>query len=277
MIENNIIQTQPKLAFFDGQSSEGVSGLHHRETKIPFSTRRVIDLDIVSSNSDAIIKFIVGAIDAKRRVKVAFANSNLFIQTIRQKTANDTLRDFMILNDGVAIDAASYILYGKSFPENLNGTDFMPKLLSATPAGTRVFLYGSLPEVVEETAKAIESRFGVTVCGFADGYGHMADPKSVLKKIEESRPDILLVALGNPKQELWLSENWPRLATPIGICVGAWMDFFIGHKKRAPAPFRALRLEWLFRLLTEPRRLWRRYSVDVVAFFFLVFRQALTN
>jgi exopolysaccharide biosynthesis WecB/TagA/CpsF family protein len=249
--------------------------LNVRNIQIPFPTRRIINLDIAVGKSNELIDYILRRSRKGLRTKVAFANSNLLIQARRHEIAEERLRDFLILNDGVALDAASCILYREAFPENLNGTDFVTKLLQSAPRGTRVFLYGALPEVVAKTAKAVEARFGLTACGYADGYGRMIDQEGLVKKIEESKADILLVALGNPKQELWLSENWPRLTTSIGLGVGAWMDFFVDHKKRAPIVFRLLRSEWLFRLLSEPRRLWRRYSVDIVTFFFLVARQAL--
>jgi N-acetylglucosaminyldiphosphoundecaprenol N-acetyl-beta-D-mannosaminyltransferase len=98
------------------------------------------------------------------------------------------------------------------------------------------------------------------------------DP-AIIDEIKAAEPDILLVAFGNPKQEKWIGMHRQDLSVPVMIGVGATLDFIAGHRQRAPRWMQVTGLEWLFRLLQEPRRLWRRYVVDLVAFSIFFIRQ----
>jgi exopolysaccharide biosynthesis WecB/TagA/CpsF family protein len=124
--------------------------------------------------------------------------------------------------------------------------------------------------VVVEAARIIETSFGHTICGLCDGY---SDPTDVRKAIERAAPEVVMVALGNPRQELWIADFHPSASVPLLIGVGALFDFLAGNKLRAPMALRVAKLEWLYRLVLEPRRLWRRYTIDIVWFFLAVVKQ----
>jgi exopolysaccharide biosynthesis WecB/TagA/CpsF family protein len=102
-----------------------------------------------------------------------------------------------------------------------------------------------------------------------DGY---VDPYTVAERVRAARPDVLLVALGNPLQECWIDANLAQLDARVAIGVGALFDYLAGRVVRAPRWVRALRGEWLFRLLVEPRRLWRRYVLGNPQFLWRVLR-----
>ncbi len=219
------------------------------------------------------ITYLLARLVAGQKTCVAFANSNLLVHAAHDPNVLNSLTDMLVLNDGVAVDLASRALYGSNFPENLNGTDLTPALLDALPSGTRVFLYGARPHVVAQLADRISvERSNIVVCGWRDGYS----PSHALSDaINLSKADVVLVALGNPRQELWIGAARHAVSASLLLGVGAYFDFATGHVPRAPSLMRALRTEWLFRLALEPRRLWRRYTVDTARFFYLICKQAV--
>lgn len=200
---------------------------------------------------------------------VFFANSNFINQcgALRDRLASPSV---WLLNDGVAMDVAARILHGRAFPENLNGTDFTPALLeraaSAWGRPPRVFFLGGAPGVAERAGTALAGR-GVEVVGTLDGFAGASDNERVLKAMEASGAEIVLVAMGNPRQERWLLDHHHRLSATLLVGVGALFDFLAQEKPRAPRWLRRLRLEWLYRLMLEPRRLAKRYTLEMVVFF----------
>ncbi|MGH7134958.1 MAG: WecB/TagA/CpsF family glycosyltransferase, partial [Pirellulales bacterium] len=104
-----------------------------------------------------------------------------------------------------------------------------------------------------------------------------AQNEAILKAIEDARPDVLIVGLGAPKQELWVHAHLQRLSAPVALCVGATIDFLAGEKRRAPRWMRQSGLEWLHRAASEPRRLAKRYVSDAWAFTWLVCRHCRTT
>jgi beta-1,4-glucosyltransferase len=99
--------------------------------------------------------------------------------------------------------------------------------------------------------------------------------ESLVPIINASAPDILLVGLGNPLQETWLLKNADQLDVPLSLCVGAFFDFATGAVPRAPLWVRNIRMEWFYRLLREPARLWRRYTLDILALLVAALRSTL--
>jgi len=201
------------------------------------------------------------------KTKLGFANTNLFVH-LQKNNREEILDDFLLLNDGLAIDIASLLLFGKVFPENLNGSDFVGKMLAALPKTARVFLFGSKPAVAEAAAGEIERQFGLKVCGYIDGY--RSSSQWSIEDIVKARPDVVLVALGNPQQEMWIHDHANLIGAELFVGVGAWLDFFTKDKSRASALVRTFRLEWVHRMVHEPRRLWRRYTVDAMFFLLLI-------
>jgi exopolysaccharide biosynthesis WecB/TagA/CpsF family protein len=205
---------------------------------------------------------IVNAIARHRGVRVAFANTHLLYHAIRDRRLARSLSRFVVLNDGVGLTLASRFACGAGFPDNLNGTDFTPRLLAAAPAGSRIFLYGARPRVVAEVASRIEAHYPhLQMCGARDGFGDSAE--NILPEMVKARPDVVLVALGNPGQEAFISHCAQSLPATTFVGVGALFDFMAGAVSRAPRWMRKIRMEWLYRLAHEPRRLWRRYTVEI--------------
>lgn len=221
----------------------------------------------VASRSDVAQRYR-SSLQTREKLYLAFANTNLVNCANRSSALRAALQRFYVVNDGVGMQLASLVLYKRKFPENLNGTDLVPFLLSNSPPRTRVFLFGARPASVDGAAKVLSALSSVVVCGLKDGYSCWSQIQVLVNDINEAKPDVVLVALGNPVQELWIARYGPQIKAPVIMGVGALFDFLSGTQHRAPIFYRRARLEWLHRLACDPKRLWRRYSFELAQFFF---------
>lgn len=185
----------------------------------------------------------------------------------------------LVLADGWPVVAASRMLR-RPLPERVTGSDLAPALFDAAVArgGLTIYLLGAAPGVAERAAKQIEARWpAVRVVGtYSPPLGFEKNPaenEAILARIAAARPDVLVVGLGAPKQELWVHAHRQQIAAKVALCIGATIDFLAGEKSRAPVWMRRTGLEWLHRLATEPRRLVKRYARDAWIFPQLVVRE----
>lgn len=192
---------------------------------------------------------------------VSFVNAH----TINLANDNKLFKSCLCQSDVVLNDGAGLEIYAKlchtSFFHNFNGTDLLPHVFAESVqrgVPLKVFLFGAAPGRVEMAKTHLEATYpGVSVVGIQHGFGF--ETTSVLNAIRISNPDVLLVALGNPKQELWLAEHKADIAAKVCFGVGALIDFLSQKIPRAPHWMRKLRLEWLYRLALEPKRMASRY------------------
>jgi N-acetylglucosaminyldiphosphoundecaprenol N-acetyl-beta-D-mannosaminyltransferase len=182
------------------------------------------------------------------------------------------------LADGKPILWAARLL-GKPLPAKVSGSDLIEPLLRlAGQSGWRVFFLGGAPGVAVAAAERARRDFGVNVVGTASPFirldGTAGDLEQGIDEVTAARPDLVLVAMGAPKQERWIHHNRKRLGPAVGVGVGASFDFVIGRIARAPRWVSQAGLEWLFRLVREPRRLAHRYLVKDPRFLAVVARTA---
>lgn len=182
----------------------------------------------------------------------------------------------LVLGDGTGIRIASSML-GSPVRENQCGTDVIPEFLARVSGnGARVFLLGSKEPAVQQAAEKMKREFpSVTVCGVQHGY--FQSDEEVVGKINAAKPDILLVGMGVPRQEIWIAENLHRLNARLCCGIGAFFDFYSGIMPRAPQWMLDRGMEWIYRLYCEPKRLWRRYLIGNFLFLGRVYRQLLTG
>lgn len=184
--------------------------------------------------------------------------------------------------DGISVVLAARLL-GVPVPERVPGGELMERLCEESAKhGFKVFFLGGLPGAAELAAKNLMSRYpGLNVVGtHCPPYGFEKDATEsarVRERITECAPDLLFVAFGAPKQEIWMLENAPNLPVGIAMSVGAAFDTQAGLRKRAPEWAQKSGTEWLYRLVMEPRRLWRRYLIGNVEFILLIMKQLLTT
>ncbi|HHV96979.1 MAG TPA: WecB/TagA/CpsF family glycosyltransferase [Clostridiaceae bacterium] len=168
----------------------------------------------------------------------------------------------MLVPDGAGVVLAAKIL-GYSLPERVAGFDLVENILAKfSGSGLRVFLLGAKPGVAEKAAINIITKYkGIEISGYHHGYFTEEEVETIINKINESSTDLLLVALGAPKQEKWIHRHKDQLKVKVCIGVGGTLDVFAGVATRAPKFFQDHGLEWLYRLYKEPRRFWRMLDI----------------
>jgi exopolysaccharide biosynthesis WecB/TagA/CpsF family protein len=182
----------------------------------------------------------------------------------------------LVLPDGIGLVLAGNMLQ-TPLKENVNGTDMLPYLCEMAAAHDHsIFLLGGRPQVAEQMATRLSEAYKVKIAGTHHGYfDRQTENEKVIKAINGSGAEFLLVAFGAPLQEKWISENRERLTPNILMGVGGLFDFYSERTKRAPRWLREIGLEWVFRLLQEPGRMWRRYVIGNPLFLYRVIRWKL--
>lgn len=238
--------------------------------------RDIAGIGVAALSRGEALALLGRAFDDKAHLKLAYCNAHLVNLAAADPGLRALLAGFLVLPDGIGVDIAARLLHGAPFPANLNGTDFTPALLAAHERPLTVMLLGGRPgvagrAVVRLAAENPRHRFAV----LDHGYFTQEQEPALLARLERERPDLLLVAFGNPRQEQWIARQLgPRHCT-VAAGVGALFDFLAGEVARAPESLRRLRLEWLYRLWREPGRLWRRYVLGNPAFLLRILRLKL--
>lgn len=219
----------------------------------------IAGIAVADATGDAVIAALRASLAAGLTVRLAFLNAHCVNLARRDDRYRTALGQFLVLPDGIGVDIAGRILNGAPFRENLNGTDFVPRLLAGLGGTLRVGLVGGAPGVAEAAAARLAAEIPAHVfLPIADGF-FGEDRAAVLSHLARERPDIVLVAMGVPAQEMFIAEHLDERHGHLFIGVGALLDFLAGTVARAPHLVRSARLEWLWRLGLEPGRLWRRY------------------
>lgn len=191
-----------------------------------------------------------------------YVNAHTLELSARDAEFRKLLQDAsIVMNDGIGVSIAAKLVGAPAFPANLNGTDLTPLILSlAAEKGWRVFLLGGRPGVTEKAAaKFVERTPSLVISGTHTGYIKPEELDGVIQKIHDAKTDVLIVGMGNPVQEFWLARHLKRTGARLGVGVGAFLDFSAGMFPRAPLWIQKIKLEWVYRMSREPKRLWKRY------------------
>lgn len=220
------------------------------------------------------INLIEDIIQKKKTKLVVLANAYTLNLAHEKSDYKNVLRTGLVLRDGTGL---SWAIKRKGILplHNFVGTDFLPHFCKFTAhKGYRIFFLGARPGVAEAAAKRLESlASGLIIAGYYHGYFSEDSTDEIISRIEQTGSDILLVAMGNPRQELWIANNIYRLNVPVCIGVGAFFDYLGGRAARAPQWMLNAGIEWVSRLAMEPKRLWRRYLIGNVKFIMRVYRE----
>lgn len=191
----------------------------------------------------------------------------------------------VILADGRPLVMVSRWL-GKALPSVVPGSDLVPAIFEASVKRQQpitVFLLGAGPGVADKAARAIEGQWGshVKIVGtHCPDLGFEKSPAvcdEIIEIINQAQPDVLVLGLGAPKQELWIHQHHQRIKAGVALCVGATIDFLAGEKKRAPQWVQACSMEWAYRVYQEPKRLAGRYAYDILMFPYLIAREFINS
>lgn len=177
--------------------------------------------------------------------------------------------------DGMPVVWASRLL-GKPLKERVAGVDLFEALMQRSArTGWRVFLLGAREEVVSEVKRQYELKYpGLTVCGYRNGYWKPEEEAGVVEQIRDAKADLLFVAISSPKKEHFLGQYQAHMKIPFAMGVGGTFDVAVGRVKRAPVWMQKSGLEWFYRFLQEPRRMFRRYFIEDMAFVRLFLKEA---
>jgi N-acetylglucosaminyldiphosphoundecaprenol N-acetyl-beta-D-mannosaminyltransferase len=185
-------------------------------------------------------------------------------EIVYQAQSNQELKEIINSADLVTPDGIGIVWGGRKLgydiSERVTGIDLLLNLCQEAPKqGWKIYLIGSAPTVAEAAANKLSMAYpGLQICGTHHGYFQEDDETSIVKEIKEVAPHIIFVALGAPKQELWIKKHRDQLGVPACIGVGGSLDVIAGHKNRAPDWMIRINLEWLYRLIVEPNRLQRQ-------------------
>ena len=205
-------------------------------------------------------------ISERRAAYVVTPNPEIVMTCWENQDAMEAVQNAdLVLPDGVGVVYGAKIL-GSPLKGKLPGIDFAAELMRRMAScGGRVYLLGAKPGVAEMAGDRMRQQFpGLIICGTHDGY--FQDDAPIIEEINALQPDLLLVCLGAPKQELWMHRNRPVLKVGLIAGLGGSLDVFAGTVKRAPVFFRKFGLEWFYRLVKEPWRFKRMMKLPKFLF-----------
>jgi N-acetylglucosaminyldiphosphoundecaprenol N-acetyl-beta-D-mannosaminyltransferase len=216
---------------------------------------------------EAVISRIESAITSREKIHIAYANIYALNLAYEQAWFREYLNSAALtFCDGYGVIWGAKIL-GLNIPYRYTPPDWFDALMArCADRGFSIFFLGSRPGVAEKAARILsEHHPGVQIKGVLHGFfdkqcGSLEN-QAVINAINAIRPDLLVVGLGMPTQEKWLAENWAQINAYVAFPVGAMLDYLTGEVRRAPRWMTDHGLEWLGRLIIEPRRLWQRYLI----------------
>lgn len=234
---------------------------------------------------DESVDIVQKMIASKRSHHIVTANVDFLVQSFRDAELHRIFLDaHLLLCDGTPLVWASRLL-GYPLPERVAGSDLVPRLIQlAEKKKYRVFLLGGSSQANTAAVENLKRQHPDLILAghYSPPFAPLAemDHEDICERIRAAKPDLLLVSFGCPKQEKWIAMHHRALGVPVVIGVGAVIDFFAQRVKRAPVWMQRSGAEWLFRLAQEPRRLFRRYAVDLCSFSFAMITEqwhALTS
>jgi len=242
-------------------------------------TLRFFGIDMANTTMDETIDWLTGRASEAETTQLAFVNPDCLNIAYANPDYKRVLQQASrVLPDGIGVNVGCR-MQGVAMRSNLNGTDLFPRLCE-TLAGTgqSIYLLGAQPGRAEATARAMQEKFpGLRVAGTRHGYFGAEEDEAVIEAINASGADILLVAMGAPRQEMWLAKHAEALQVPVRMGVGGLFDYYSGSIPRAPLWMREIGLEWVWRLLQEPGRMWKRYIIGNPLYLYRVWRECRTQ
>ena len=223
---------------------------------MPFQTINILGVPVASVTMTDAVEPVEKYIDERANVQIATANAEMIMNAQRDERLMGILRKAALVTpDGAGTVWAAHHL-GCEMPERVAGYDLVQELLKRAPKKNhRVYFFGSAPGVADKAKAEAERRYpGINIVGTRNGFFTKVDEPAIIEDIRKSEPDILLAALGVPKQEKWIDSHLPELGVPVAIGVGGTLDVMAGVMKRAPLWMQRAKLEWLFRGMMQPKR-----------------------
>ena len=237
----------------------------------------IFGIKISSLTYQEVIDYIGKFIQSKELHRIVLLNPHYFLVARKfPKFMNYLKSSDLVLADGIGIVLACWILSGR-IVNRIVGTDLMPLLAKAgADKGWKFYFLGAKPGIAEKAAENFKKMYpNFNIVGIHHGYFSEDEEKKVVDKIKAAEPDILVVCLGVYKQDMFIEKYQKEVKVPVAFGNGAAFDFWSGVVKRAPKWMQKIGLEWFWRLLQEPKRLWKRYLIGNTIFIFLVIKELI--
>lgn len=236
----------------------------------------LFSVNITNCMMQQAIDSIVQHAKQRKPANFAFVNADCLNKVWSQSWYQAVLGKMQaVYADGIGIKLAAK-MSGVKIADNVNGTDLFPILCQqAADQGLKVFFLGAQDEVVTTCAENMKKRFpALKVAGTQHGYFKIEDSAQIINQINESAADIVVIAFGAPLQEFWMHHFRNDIKSPVCIGVGGCFDFYSGRISRAPEWLRKINLEWVWRLIQEPQRMWQRYIIGNPLFLYRAWKLA---
>ena len=233
-----------------------------------YQTVNILNVPVAALTMREAVAQVQRFIDDKENALIATANAEMIMNAQHDAALREILQTAeLVVPDGAGTVWAAHHL-GYEMPERVAGYDLVQALLKEAPKrGDRVFFFGSAPGIAESAKNKAEKLYpGVQIVGVRNGYFTAEDEPEIINEIREAKPDILLAALGVPKQEKWLKKYREELGVPVSIGVGGTLDVMAGNVRRAPKWMQKAKLEWLFRGILQPKRARRLLALPKFVF-----------
>jgi exopolysaccharide biosynthesis WecB/TagA/CpsF family protein len=260
MAVDAIIAEAPSITVPDAFSDGSVAGV--LRTRVDFAGTNVDQIDLATAMA-RVERFLLST----RCHQIATVNLDFLSIAAQNPEFRETLNDAdLAVADGMPLVWVSR-LKGQTIPERVTGNELVAECCQlAADTGRSVFLLGAAEGVGAAAAEKLRERFpGLQIAGvYAPPFGPMTrrENERIIRMINAAQPSFLFVALGAPRQDLWIAQNRQRLNVPVAMGVGCVLDLLAGNLRRAPQWMQQAGLEWAYRMVQEPRRLWRRYIMD---------------
>ena len=245
----------------------------------PFDRVTVVGIKVDNVDEDEAISLIDTWIDGATPAYIAVVNAAKLVSARRNNELRRALMGAdLITADGMSVVWASRLL-GSPLKERVTGIDMFERLIGhAARRSASVYLLGGRDEAVGRIVKRFRGEYpNLKVAGYRNGYFTAAEADEVVEQIKQSGAELLFVAMGSPRQEIWIASNLAATGARFALGVGGAFDHLSGLSRRAPRWMQQTGMEWLYRLLSEPRRLWRRYLIGNVVFTWLVAKQLVSR
>lgn len=242
----------------------------HAVDDVPRPKSTIFDIPIDLGQPEDMLETICGWVGTGRPHRVMYVNAHVLNQSQERPELRAALKSAdLIYCDGYGVRVAAKALE-LHVPHRMTGADWVWSLAAlCEQRGQSIYLLGSEPGIARRAADKLQRWYpGLRIAGTHHGYFELGTPHAerVVEDINARKPDILLVGMGTPKQELWVQSQLPHLEVGVFWTVGALFDYVSGRVPRAPSWLADNGLEWIFRLGVEPQRMWRRYLLGNPAF-----------
>jgi len=233
-----------------------------------FKTSRILGIDVFAMRMEQLIELADRCIQSREPLLIGVVNVAKLVNARKDPELKLALQEAdVILADGAPVVWLSRMI-GQGLPERLAGIDIMFELFElADRKGYGVYLLGAKPEVLEKVVEVVRRDYPhLRIAGYHHGYFSPDEEPAIAAEIRDSGADILFVAISPPKKELFLRKWRQQLGVPVCHGVGGSFDVMAGVTKRAPQWMQKCGLEWFYRLIQEPRRMWKRYLITNTIF-----------